>query len=338
MHATHPFLERLAHGPLLCDGAMGTELHARGVAYEICFEQLNLTSPELIKGIHLEYIAAGAQVIETNTFGANRYRLAEHGLEHAVREINRAGAKIAREARELSDVPIFLAGNLGPLGSPLAPLGTITLSDAYTAFREQAEALLQAGVDLFLLETFSDIAEIRQALAAVRSVTNLPIVALMTFAEDGTVSSGEEALAVAKILREQGANVVGVNCALGPASTFDVVETMCSNAPERLFVAAQPNAGLPKRVGNRFMYIATPEYFADYTRRFLDLGVRLIGGCCGTTPHHIAAMHRAMIEFAPHLDTCHDATQGNLEEHEKAKNMVSPLILFSFEKEDFAPS
>ncbi|QBD74533.1 bifunctional homocysteine S-methyltransferase/methylenetetrahydrofolate reductase [Ktedonosporobacter rubrisoli] len=299
MNTTSPFLTHLRHGPLLCDGGMGTELHARGVPYEHCFEQLNLSSPELIKGIHLDYIAAGAQIIETNTFGANRYRLAEHGLAHAVREINRAGAKIAREARELSDLPIFLAGNIGPLGSPLAPLGSIKETEAYAAFLEQAEALLQAGVDLFLLETFSDITEMRAALSAVRNITDLPIVALMTFTDDGRVASGEDPQVVARTLQEQGADIVGVNCALGPSSMFDVVAAMCHTTSEQLFIAAQPNAGLPKRVGNRFMYIATPDYFATYARRFLDLGVRLIGGCCGTTPQHIAAMRKVLDESVP---------------------------------------
>src|SRR5579859_113323 len=303
MRTTHPFLERLRQGPLLCDGGMGTLLHARGVSYELCFEQLNLTSPELIKTIHLDYVAAGAQIIETNTFGANRYRLAEHGLEHAVREINRAGAKIAREVRELSDQPIFLAGNIGPLGSPLAPLGSIEPADARAAFLEQTEALLQTGVDLLLLETFSDLAEMREALGAVRSVTDLPVIALMTFGDDGTVASGEEPQAVVKTLKELGADVVGVNCALGPASMFEVIEAMCQDAQEETFVAAQPNAGLPKRIGNRFMYLATPEYFAEYTRRFLAAGVRLIGGCCGTTPQHIAAMSKALAEFAPEVHT-----------------------------------
>src|SRR6266566_779559 len=166
MRSPHPFLKQLQQGPLLCDGAMGTELYARGISYDRCFEQLNLTAPELIKTIHLDYIAAGAQIIETNTFGANRYRLAQHGLEHAVHQINRAAAKIAREARDLSESPIFLAGNIGPLGSPLAPLGSINLADARSAFLEQTEALLQSGVDLLLLETFSDMAEMREALSA----------------------------------------------------------------------------------------------------------------------------------------------------------------------------
>lgn len=300
MRTTSSFLERLQAGPLVCDGGMGTELYARGISYEQCFEQLNLTNAELIKAVHLDYVAAGAQVIETNTFGANRYRLAEYGLEQAVRSINRAGAKIAREVRELSDRPVFLAGNIGPLGSPLAPLGHIELADARAAFLEQAEALLQAGVDLFLLETFSDLREIQQALAAVRSITDLPVVALMTFAEDGTVASGESPQMVAKTLQEQSADIVGANCALGPASMVDVISAMCQDTTGHFIVAAQPNAGLPTRVGNRYMYGATPDYFAEATRRFLEQGVRLVGGCCGTTPQHIAAMRKVLVEYAPH--------------------------------------
>ncbi len=308
-----PFLERLAYGPLLCDGGMGTELYARGISYEHCFEQLNLTRPELIKAIHLDYVAAGAQIIETNTFGANRYRLAEHGLEQAVRKINRAGAKIAREVRELSETPIFLAGNIGPLGHLLTPLGDIEPAAARAAFLEQAAALLEAGVDLFLLETFSDLREIQEALAAVRSLTDLPVVALMSFGEDGTVASGEEPWQVAKTMQEQGADVVGANCALGPASMFDIIATMRQNNDKQVFIAAQPNAGLPKRVGSRFMYGATPEYFAASTQRFLEAGVQLVGGCCGTTPQHIAAMSKVLVEYAPHVA----AQQANLKAPER---------------------
>lgn len=302
MPTHHSFLERLRQGPILCDGGMGTELYARGISYERCFEQVNLTEPELVKAIHLEYAAAGAEVIETNTFGANRYRLAEHGLERNVRELNRAGAKIAREARELSEKFIFLAGSIGPLGFPLAPLGSIQASDARDAFREQAEAILEAGVDLLLLETISDLAEMREALSAVRSICPVPLVACMTFSEDGTVMSGEEPATVARTMRELGADVVGVNCALGPASTLEVIEAMRRGLTDADLLAAQPNAGLPKRIGNRFMYMSTPEYFAEYTHRFLYAGVRLLGGCCGTTPRHIAAMSKVLREFAPHLN------------------------------------
>jgi methionine synthase / methylenetetrahydrofolate reductase(NADPH) len=302
MPVYHPFLERLRQGPILGDGGMGTELYARGISFERSFEQLNLTEPELVKTIHLEYVAAGAEIIETNTFGANRYRLAEHGLERNVRELNRAGTKIAREARELAERPIFLAGSMGPLGSPLAPLGDIGASDARAAFCEQAEALLEAGVDLLLLETISDLAEMREALSAVRSICTVPIVACMTFGEDGTVMGGEAPAAVARTMRELGADVVGVNCALGPASTLEVIEGMRRGMTDAGLLAAQPNAGLPRRVGSRFIYMSTPEYFAAHTHRFLDAGVRLLGGCCGTTPRHIAAMSKALRQFAPHLD------------------------------------
>ncbi|HEX6478415.1 MAG TPA: bifunctional homocysteine S-methyltransferase/methylenetetrahydrofolate reductase, partial [Ktedonobacteraceae bacterium] len=252
--------------------------------------------------IHLEYAAAGAEIIETNTFGANRYRLAEHGLEHSVRELNRAGGKVAREARELSERAIFLAGSVGPLGFPLASLGGVRASDAHDAFLEQAEALLEAGVDLLILETISDLAEMREALSAVRSISTVPVVACMTFGEDGTVMSGEEPATVARVMRELGADIVGINCALGPASTLEVIEAMHYGITDADLLAAQPNAGLPKRIGNRFMYMSTPEYFAEYTHRFLHAGVRLLGGCCGTTPRHIAAMSKALREFAPHLD------------------------------------
>ena len=318
-----PFLERLSYGPLLCDGGMGTELYARGISYEHCFEQLNLTNPELIKAIHLDYVAAGAQVIETNTFGANRYRLAEHGLEQSVRKINRAGAKIAREVREMSETPIFLAGNIGPLGRLLAPLGDVELTEARAAFLEQAEALLEAGVDLFLLETFSDLTEMREALAAVRSVTDLPIVALMSFAEDGTVASGEEPWLIAQTMLEQGADVIGANCATGPASMFDIVASMRQSTDEQVFVAAQPNAGLPKRVGSRFMYGATPEYFAASTLRFLEAGIHLVGGCCGTTPQHIAAMSKLLLEYAPHVATQQAPPTEPLEQIRERRREVS---------------
>jgi methionine synthase I (cobalamin-dependent)/5,10-methylenetetrahydrofolate reductase len=310
MRTNSPFLERLARGPVLCDGGMGTQLYARGISYERCFEQLNLSDPELIKAIHLDYVAAGAEIIETNTFGANRYRLAEHGLENQVHQINRAGARIAREVREMSDAQIFIAGNIGPLGSRLAPLGNIQLTDARTAFREQTEALLQAGVDLFIIETISDLAEMREALGAVRDLTNLPVVTLMTFGEDSTISSGEDAHTVAQTLHDLGADIVGVNCALGPSSTYDVITGMLSDGNSSLVVAAQPNAGLPRRVGNRFIYVSTPDYFADYARRFLSAGVRLIGGCCGTTPQHIAAMRKVLVEFAPNLITTTATTQA----------------------------
>ena len=303
MRTPSAFFERLQRGPLLGDGGMGTQLHARGISYERCFEHLNLTDPEIIKSIHLDYVTAGAEIIETNTFGANRYRLAEHGLEHQVRQLNRAGAKIAREARELSDQTIFVAGCIGPLGRPLAPLGEIQSAQAREAFLEQIEALLQAGVDLLVIETMMDLAEMRAALAAARSLTDLPVVATMSFADDGLVASGEDPLTAARILHDLGADIVGVNCASGPSSTLSTMEVMCSYASDQLSFAAQPNAGLPQRIGGRFLYLSTPDYFSTMTRRLLEVGVRLVGGCCGTTPQHIAAMRNAMTEFSSTLQT-----------------------------------
>ena len=252
---------------------------------------MNLTNPALIKNIHLDYVAAGAQIIETNTFGANRYRLARYGLEHNVHAINRAGVEIAHEVRVLSSLPLFLAGNIGPL----APSGAIEPADARAAFLEQIEALLQADVDLFLLETFSALAEMREALLAVRSLTDLPIVALMTFGINGMVASGEDPLTVGKMLWELGADVVGCNCGFGPSSMLEIVKAMRHGLPEQAFIAAQPNAGLPQLAGNQYLYPATSEPFAAYTCHFLDAGVRLLGGCCGTTPQHIAAMKKALM-------------------------------------------
>ena len=289
MSRQHPFLERLALGPILCDGAMGTQLYERGISFEHCFEELNLSDPELIKGVHLDYINAGAEIIETNTFGGNRFRLAAHGLEERVRDFNRAGARLAREARDLSGQQVYLAGSIGPLGRALTPLGELTPLEARAAFREQAEALQQTGVDLFIVETISDTLELREALLAVRSITDLPLVAQMTFNEDGLTRNGEDPAAVVRLMRELGADVVGVNCALGPADTLEVAQAM-TLAGEGLLVSAQPNAGMPKRIGSRFIYMSTPDYFARFAERFLASGVRLVGGCCGTTPQHIAAM------------------------------------------------
>jgi homocysteine S-methyltransferase len=289
MPIRHPFLERLARGPIICDGAMGTQLYERGVPFERCFEAQNLSDPELIRRIHLDYIAVGAEIIETNTFGANRVRLATHGLEGSVRRINRAGARVARDARDLSGQPVFLAGSIGPLGRPLAPVGSVSAAEARAAFREQAEALLESGIDLFMVETISDAAEMREALTAIREVTDLPVVAQMTFNDDGMARSGEDPAAAARLMRGWGADVLGVNCALGPADTFDVIQAMAAVGDD-LWLSAQPNAGMPQRIGSRFIYMSTPDYFARYAERYLAAGIRLIGGCCGTTPQHIAAM------------------------------------------------
>ena len=288
----HPFLERLRRGPLLGDGAMGTQLHARGVSFERCFDELNLTEPRIVEEIHRAYISAGAELIETNTFGANRIKLARHGLETRVRDINFRAVKLAREAREISGEPVFIAGSVGPIGQQLEPIGRITIAQATVAFEEQIAALLEGGADLLVLETFTNLPELLAAVSAARKTADLPIVAQMTFAEDGLTLSAEEPSQVVQALERAGVDVLGVNCGVGPQVALQVLEAMRQQT--RLPLSGQPNAGLPARVEGRFFYFATPEYFATFARQAADLGVAYIGGCCGTTPTHIAAMRAAL--------------------------------------------
>lgn len=283
---------------------MGSLLYARGITHEQCFDALNLTQPELIAGIHREYINAGAQIIETNSFGANRAKLEAYDMAEQVRAINRRAAQLAREAREVSGQPVFIAGAVGPSGRPLQAPDASRLSELRRIFREQIEALLEGGVDLLILETFSNLPELRQAVLAAQEIGGLPIVAQMSFYEDGHTLSGQSAARVAAVLNDLGVDVMGANCSVGPAATFDALQEMIAEMQEpgsdttgtRLF-SAQPNAGLPTRIDNRFFYVATPDYFADYAVRFAKAGIHLIGGCCGTTPRHIAAMRRALDEF-----------------------------------------
>ncbi len=295
----HVFLEQLRERPLLCDGAMGTLLYARGVTYEQCFDELNLTRPELIQGVHREYITAGAQIIETNTFGANRVKLEGHNLGSKVRDINYRAAKIAAEAREVTGQHVFIAGAIGPTGRPLQAPDEHRLSELRAIFREQIGALQEGGIDIVMLETFTNLAELRQAVLAAQELGGLSIVAQMSFYEDGHTLSGQSPARVAAVLGDLGVNVIGANCSVGPAGTFDALEEMIASAKQsfdtsNIFFSAQPNAGLPARIDNRFFYVSTPDYFADYALRFTQAGVRLIGGCCGTTPRHIAAMRKAL--------------------------------------------
>ena len=290
--ARHPFLERLSRGPLLGDGAMGTQLHARGISFERSFDELNLTQPRIVEEIHRAYISAGSELIETNTFGANRIKLARHGLDAKVRDINFRAVKLAREAREISGEPIFIAGAVGPIGQQLEPIGRITIKEAEAAFEEQIAALLEAGADLLVLETFTNLPELLAALAAARRTADLPIVAQMTFAEDGLTLSAEEPSQVVKALEDAGADVIGVNCGVGPQVALQVLESM--RPLTRRPLSGQPNAGLPARVEGRFFYFATPEYFATFARDAAEDGIAYIGGCCGTTPAHIAAMRAAL--------------------------------------------
>jgi homocysteine S-methyltransferase len=245
----HPFLERLARGPLLADGAMGTMVYARGIPFSHAYDELNASQPELIEQIHREYIAAGAELIETNTFGANRIRLAEFGLQDRVKELNNRGVRIAREARDVAGESVYVAGSIGPIGQPLAPIGAVTLHDVRQAFREKVEALLERGVDLLVLETFYDLAEITEAILAVRETTDLPLIAQMSFSEEGRISSGQDALEVARALERLGADVVGLNCGVGPQKALEVILQMSGATTRPL--SAQPNAGLPATVAGR---------------------------------------------------------------------------------------
>ncbi len=309
----HLLLEQLQQRPLLCDGAMGTLLYARGITYEQCFDELNLTQPERIAGIHREYISAGAQIIETNSFGANRAKLEAYNLQERVRDINFRAVKLALEAREVSGQHVFVAGAVGPTGRPLQAPDEQRMSELRAIFREQMGALVDAGVDLLVLETFSSLSELRQAVLAAQEVgAGLPVVAQMSFYEDGHTLSGQSPARVAAVLNNLGVTIMGANCSVGPAATLDVLQEMIATTQDfadagagaaPLF-SAQPNAGLPARIGNRFFYRATTDYFADYALRFSQAGVRLIGGCCGTTPHHIAAMRQALDEqygISPHI-------------------------------------
>jgi homocysteine S-methyltransferase len=275
--------------PLLSDGAMGTLLNARGVSFEGCFDALNLTDPALVKKIHREYLDAGSDVIQTNTFGANRYKLAGHELDSKVAEINRRGVELVRQAAAGAARKVWVAGDVGPLGVRLAPFGRVQPEQAREAFAEQIQALAEAGADLIILETFSDLYEIREALAAARMVCSLPVAASMTFTRDDRTLLGDTPLKVARVLAEAGADLIGVNCSGGPAQIFRILKQMRQAVPGGRF-SAMPNAGWPEQVGGRIMYPANPSYFGDYALAFCEAGASLIGGCCGTTPEHIAAM------------------------------------------------
>jgi homocysteine S-methyltransferase len=290
----HPFIRRLSDGPLLCDGGMGSFLYARGVELDPCFDALNVTQPRLVQSVHTEYIAVGADAVETNTFGANRFKLAAFGLDADVRRINAQGARVARDARESSGRDVFVLGSIGPLGRYLAPLGALTPDEARAAFREQAEALVEGGVDAFIVETFADLAEIALAVEAIRSITDSPLVAQVSFTEECLTFTGRTPAEVARVLRGLGVDAMGANCSVGSSTLAEVLEQMLPEAGG-IPLAIQPNAGLPAQIGQRLIYMSSPAYMADYAGRMLDAGATIVGGCCGTTPQHIAAM-RAMLD------------------------------------------
>ena len=276
------FCDAISERVLVCDGAMGTMLYSNGVFVNRSFDALNVTNPDLVQGIHRAYRLAGADVIETNTFGANRVKLEGFGLADRLREVNLAGVRLARRA---AGTGIYVAGSSGPLGVPVMPHGQTTLTEAEDYYREQAGVLLEGNVDLFILETFRSIDDICVAIRAVRSVSELPLVAQMTTNESGHSHDGISPEEFGSRISAEGATVVGINCGSGPAATLETVERLRDST--FLPLDAQPNAGLPRQVEGRTMYMSSPDFMASYARRFIQRGVRLVGGCCGTTPEHI---------------------------------------------------
>ena len=289
-----PFLDALDSRVLVCDGAMGTMLYTKGVFINKSFDALNLTQPDLVAEVHQDYVRAGADIVETNTFGANRIKLGSFGIADKLHAINEQGARIARHAAR-DDV--YVAGAIGPLGIRIEPWGKTGVDEARDYFREQAQALVDGGVDLFILETFRDLNEIGAALDAVRSVSELPVVAQMTTEEDGNTLDGTPPEKFAPELERRGATIIGVNCAVGPAPMLETIERLA--AATRLRLSAQPNAGKPRDVEGRNIYLCSPEYMASYARRFILHNVRVVGGCCGTTPEHIRQIKNAVRAVAP---------------------------------------
>jgi methionine synthase I (cobalamin-dependent)/5,10-methylenetetrahydrofolate reductase len=280
---------------IVFDGAMGTQLYNKGVFINQCYDELNLRAPDLVRDVHKAYRKAGAEVLETNTFGANRFKLSQYGLEAQVGDINRAAAKIARGVAEDD---LLVAGAVGPLGVRLEPLGPTSLDEARAAFREQLHALKDGGCDVFILETFADLNEIEQAIAAAREVDpKIPVIAQMTVGSDCHTPYGVTVEDLAQSLDAFGTDVIGLNCSVGPQIILDAIEKIALVTRRKL--SAQPNAGMPRDVSGRSMYMASPEYMATYAHHLVQAGAKIVGGCCGTTPEHIAAMVEGVRPLSP---------------------------------------
>ena len=287
------FLEAIENRVLVCDGAMGTMLYAHGAFVNRSFDELNIARPDLVADVHRAYAEAGADVIETNTFGANRVKLESFGLADQLAAVNAAGVALARQA---AGPDVYVAGALGPLGLPVERGGQTTLVEAGGHFREQAGALASAGVDLFVLETFRSVDELVAGVSAVRAVSQLPIVAEMTITDTGDAPDGVPPERFGPRLVDVGATVVGVNCGSGAAGMLEALERL--RAVTTVPLAAQPNAGVPRQVEGRTMCMSSPDYLASYARRFAGLGARLVGGCCGTTPEHVRQIASAFLQPA----------------------------------------
>ena len=278
----------------LFDGAMGTMLYAKGVFINVCYDELNLKAPDLVRDIHRAYVKAGAEILETNTFGANPVKLGHYGLADDTAAINRRAAELALEA---AGARARVVGAIGPLGIRLEPFGETSRLEAFELFKAQALGLLEGGVHGFVLETFSDLDEIHEALRAVRAICTLPVFAQMTIQEDGATAYGSDPEAVARALDAFGADVIGLNCSVGPQGVLEAIERMARATSRPL--SAQPNAGLPRQVGDRKIYLASPEYTGEYAKRLVEAGARFVGGCCGTTPDHIKAVAAYVQSVSP---------------------------------------
>lgn len=276
------------------DGAMGTMLYGKGVFVNVCYDELSVTQPELVESVHIEYLRAGAEIIETNTFGANPVKLSSFGLEGRTEEINCAAARLAGEA---AGGRALVVGAIGPLGIRIEPFGPTAKHEAEALFARQVAGLLQGGVDGLILETFSDLEELHAAYSAARAASDVPVIAQMTVGEDGKTTYGTDVEKIARELTAWGADVVGLNCAVGPAIMLDAIERMAQATDRPL--SAQPNAGLPRAVGDRKIYLSSPDYMASYAQRMIAAGVRFVGGCCGTTPQHIQKIREVVTTMAP---------------------------------------
>ena len=276
------------------DGAMGTMLYNRGMFVNVCYDELSLTHPGLVQEVHEAYVKAGAEILETNTFGANPLKLSSHGLDDQTEAINRTAVAIARRA---ANGRALVVGAIGPLGIRLEPWGPTAREEAIAFFSRQVRGLLEGEVDGFILETFSDLQEVEAALCAVKALSELPVIAQMTVGNDGGTSYGTTVETIASKLTELGADVVGLNCSVGPAAMLDALERMVERTDRPL--SAQPNAGLPRAVNDRRIYLASPEYMGSYARRMIQAGARFVGGCCGTTPDHIRKIHDYVASLQP---------------------------------------
>lgn len=334
MNMTNAFIQALKEKPVLADGGIGTLLYARGASPEASFEQLNLSNRDLVQQVHVDYLTAGSELITTNSFSGNRYKLENFGLEKEVWNINLWSAKIARNAREIAGQTAFIAGSVGPTGKLLPPIGDTKIEDLETAFKHQMEGLLAGGVDLFLIETMSSVDELMAAVRAARSLSKLPVVAQLSFAPEGHTLMGTAPEDMVRLLDELGDDlpeVIGINCGAGPGPVFDSLLRMSASFVKRtqfsklVGYSAVPNAGQPSLSGGRYMFMSRPEYCASYVDPFIRAGARLIGGCCGTTPAHIKAMRKSLDAYiASSKRKASDSTLTDLPAQKTSIEIITP--------------